>query len=120
MREVFDRAKNALALLGVADQGEWAQSLRLLLSYEDAPMELEGLKGWVEEVMHICEKIEIREIERERKARVSGHVGKQGERRSFIARVEFVHKIEPKEGQEDFGEKWLTILADDDGNQIKY
>lgn len=120
LTELMHRAKNALSILGIADMGEWAQDLRLFLKYEENHEGLEAYMGFVEQVAKILLRIERRQLEHERQAAVSDWVGEQGQRRDFTARVQAALTFKPKEGQEDFGDKHLTILHDDDGNVLVY
>lgn len=120
LTELFHRAKNALAILGLADQGQWAQDLRLFMKYENDQEMLETYQDFVQDVEKTCGLIERRQLEHERQAAVSGWVGIQGQRQDFTARVQAALTFKPKEGHEDFGDKHLTILHDDDGNVLVY
>lgn len=120
LTELMHRAKSALAILGLADNSQWAQDLRLFLKYEENHEGLAKFPEFVEDIAHVLQRIERRQLEHERQAAVSGWVGEQGQRRDFTARVQAALTFKPKEGQEDFGDKHLTILHDDDGNVLVY
>lgn len=118
--ELFARAKNCLAFIGLTASTEWAEQLRTLLSYESAPDALFGYEDWLASVDEICRKIEFSQLENERQAAVSQHVGTVGERQPFVARVQFTKTFPPRNEDDVWGERHLTILADDEGNVIKY
>lgn len=120
--ELFARAENALGFLGLTAAGEWGDTLRTLLTYKADPSGLDTFGEWLTWVdEQVLQRIERRQLENERQAAISKHVGTRGERQSFTVRITKVLHFPAKEDtDEPWGEKWLTLMADDEGNVLTY
>jgi hypothetical protein len=88
---IFDRSKEALSIIGITSTHQSAQELRDFLKYEGCQHMLEGFGEYVASIEGICGKIEGYEAERQRKARISQHVGKRG--------PNHIHEDLPAEGR---------------------
>lgn len=114
---LLERARAALAFLGVGGKGEWANRLETFISAAEFATSCDSLpSGYLNtEIEGICDKVEARQIEAHRQAQISKHVGQIGERIEITARVTFVKEVE-----NEFGVSHLTVLATDDGSVLKY
>lgn len=114
--ELIERAKNALAIIGLGATGEWGEKLRDIIQAGNSDTYVpQGGNAYFKQIEGICKAIEFRQLENERLAATSQHVGKLKERSDFTARVQFV-----KEFEREYGTSHLTVLHDDDGNVLKY